>query len=237
MTNANAVQDMLRLRMPPVAIAFLDEVPAGLEPWRGPAQPAGCAFWQQAQTGAPFYTVPADHFNCAIGSYTHAIDLPPDRSGQLNETVGLMVESGYIEMTEIPGIPRLAKQPAAVAYGAADTADFEPDVVVLTANPAQGMLIYEAALRAGVGAALTNLLGRPTCAVLPLSLNNGQAAVSLGCAGNRLYAGLRDDELYFAIPGGRWQDFKTRLAEIVSANARMGEFYRVHQLETSSGSA
>jgi uncharacterized protein (DUF169 family) len=225
---------MLGLRVPPIAIAFLSAPPAGIPAWQGAAQPAGCAFWRRAQEGEAFYTVASDHFNCAVGAYTHAIDLPPERAGELNETIGLMVESGYIEMAEVPGIPRLERAPAAVAYGPADSPAFTPDVVLLTANPAQAMLVYEAALRAGVAAAPANLLGRPSCAVLPLALSSHSANVSLGCTGNRLYTGLQENELYIAIPGAGWDDFKTRLAEVAGANARMGEHYREHEASLTS---
>jgi uncharacterized protein (DUF169 family) len=226
MTQARDVQEMLGLRAPPIAVAFLTEPPVGVAPWRGPAQPAGCAFWRKAQDGESFYTVPADHFNCAVGAYTHAIDLPPDRKDELSETIGLMAENGYIEMAEVPDIPRLASQPAVVAYGPADPPAFPPQLVLLSARPAQAMLIYETALRIGVTTPLTNLLGRPTCAVLPLTLNDQHAAVSLGCAGNRLHTGLPEDEIYIAIPGDSWQVFKSKLAEIVGANAQMNEHYR-----------
>ena len=167
MIQTRDVQEMLGLRARPVAIAFLTDPPADVQPWRGPAQPAGCAFWRKAQDGESFYTVPTDHFNCAVGPYTHAIDLPPERAEELNQTLGLMVDNGYIEMAEVPAIPRLDRAPACVAYGPADAAGFAPQVVLLTANPAQAMLIYEAALRIGAAAAPTNLLGRPSCAVLP----------------------------------------------------------------------
>jgi uncharacterized protein (DUF169 family) len=234
MTQALDVQAMLGLRVPPIGIAFLDAVPAALQPWRGAQQPAGCAFWQRAQEGESFYTLPSDHYNCAVGAYTHAIDLPPERAGELDDTVGLMVENGYIEMAEVPGIPRLEQAPAAVAYGPADAPSFAPDLVLLTLTPAQAMLVYEAALRAGTGAAVTNLLGRPSCAVLPMTMSTSQAGVSLGCAGNRLYAGLRDDEMYVTIPGARWDDFKSRLAEIVATNERMGDYYRAHEADVAA---
>lgn len=222
------VQRMLGLRAPPVSVAFLDAIPAGLPRWSGAEQPAGCAFWQRAQEGASFYTEAPDHFGCAVGSYTHAIEMPPERASQLQETVGLMVENGYLEMSEVPGIPRLPSPPRAVAYGPADNGAFRPDVVLITATPGQAMLIYEASLKAGAGDPVTNVVGRPSCAVLPLSLG-GKATLSLGCAGNRLYAGLRDDELYVAIPGEKWDAFKACLAEVIAANQRMRQFYAANE--------
>jgi uncharacterized protein (DUF169 family) len=229
MTQTPDVQIMLGLRAPPVAIAFLDRIPGDLPAWSGPPQPAGCAFWKEAQSGASFYTTAADHFNCAVGAFTHGIDLPAERAEQLGDTISLMVENRYIDPAEVPGIPRLPKAPVAVAYGPGDTPLFSPDVVLLMANPAQAMVIYEAAVRSGAGAAPTNLLGRPSCAVLPATLSAGQATVSLGCAGNRLYTGLRDDELHVAIPGAKWADFRARLTEILGANERMSAYYQDHE--------
>ena len=70
---------------------------------------------------------------------------------------------------------------------------------------------------------------RPTCAVLPFVMSSASAAVSLGCAGNRTFTGLQDDELYVAIPGAKWEDFKVRLAEIAAANEHMGRYYVEHE--------
>ena len=126
MINASDPLELLDLRARPVAIAFLDAPPAGLAPWRGAAKPAGCAFWLDAQQGASFYTVASDHFNCAIGAYTHAIDLPPDRASELEGTIGLMVEGEYLEIAEVPGIPRLEHSPAVVAYAPVDDGAFAP---------------------------------------------------------------------------------------------------------------
>ena len=61
----------------PVAVAFRDAPPPGVPPFKGTV-PSGCSFWRLAAEGATFYTVPADHYNCPIGAYTHNIPLPPD---------------------------------------------------------------------------------------------------------------------------------------------------------------
>ncbi|RDJ93423.1 hypothetical protein B4Q13_22000, partial [Lacticaseibacillus rhamnosus] len=94
------------------------------------AVPAGCTFWREAMNGKSFYTVPSDHYNCAVGSHTHAIPQPADRAGVLNDTVGYMVSQGYIEMAEVPGIPTLTQMPNYIAYGPVETVAFRPDVVL-----------------------------------------------------------------------------------------------------------
>ncbi len=107
MSSATKTQSMLGLSKPPIAIAFLDEPPAGLKQWDGGDMPAGCAFWERAWAGECFYTVPSDHYNCAVGSHTHNIQLPPERSHQLSDTVSYMVETNYLRSEEVAGIPTL----------------------------------------------------------------------------------------------------------------------------------
>jgi uncharacterized protein (DUF169 family) len=218
------VQGLLGLSKPPVAIALLETPPAGLKPWDGAAVPAGCVFWREAMRGKAFYTEAADHHNCAVGAYTHGIVLP-----ELGGAVEFMVESRYIEIDEVPGIPVLEKAPAYVAYAPADDAAFPPDVVLVAAKPASAMLLYEAALRAGAGNALANILGRPACAVLPLAVAGATAALSFGCQGNRTFTGLPDDELYFAVPGHLWGSVVERLEEILQANHAMRQFYEARR--------
>jgi uncharacterized protein (DUF169 family) len=123
----------------------------------------------------------------------------------------------------------LPKTPAFVAYAPVAEAGFPADVVLIAAKPAAAMLLYEAAVRAGAGDALTQTLGRPGCAVLPLAVKTGASAVSLGCKGNRTFTGLPDDELYLAVPGAKWDALVAAAAEIVSANGTMEDHYKAHQ--------
>jgi len=221
----NTLSHKLDLRHSPIAVGFLDAPPEGLEKWTG-AVPAGCAFWRVAMDGRAFYTVPGDHYNCAVGSYTHALTLPPDRGAVLEDTIGFMVGNGYLQIAEVSSIPVLPKPPAVIAYAPVGEAPFDPAVVLIAAKPYAAMLIYEAALRAGAGEALTDVLGRPGCAVLPLSLNAGSTVLSFGCKGNRTFTGLPDDELYVAIPGGKWRAVEDTLESILKANSAMETYYR-----------
>jgi uncharacterized protein (DUF169 family) len=221
----NNITEKLGLSKPPIAIAFLNEPPRGVAKWDG-AAPAGCAFWRLAMDGNAFYTVPSDHYSCAVGSYTHGISLPADRGAVLEDTIGFMVGSGYIQMAEVPSIPVLPKAPGVIAYAPVGQAKFEPAVVLIAAKPYSAMIIYEAALRAGAGNALTHAMGRPGCAVLPLALQSGSAALSFGCKGNRTFTGLPDEELYIAIPGAKWPEVERTTESILQANAAMESYYR-----------
>ena len=226
MRKGDRVQELLGLRLPPIAVGFLEAPPEGVPPWRGGEVPAGCAFWLKAMEGEAFYTVPSDHYNCAVGCHTHNIPLPPERAGELDDTVRFMVESKYIETADVPAIPTLSrKPPKVVAYGPVSEATFPADVVLVAATPGQAMLLYEAAVRAGAGDALTNILGRPGCAVLPLTANSGVASLSFGCKGNRTFTGLPENELYLSAPAAKWAAVAAALEEIVPANATMERHY------------
>ena len=225
MSKASRSAEILGLSKPPIAIGFFESPPAGVPRWEGGSVAAGCVFWDKAMQGQTFYTVPSDHYNCAVGSYIHKIALPAERAHELNDTLAFMAKNNYVATSEVPGIPTLAKSPGAVAYGPADGAAFNPDVVLIAAKAAQAMLIYEAAIKAGAGNALTNAMGRPACAVLPLTTTSGQTSISLGCKGNRTFTGLPDEEMYVAIPGDKWEAVIEKLTETRAANLAMGRYY------------
>src|SRR5206468_8476983 len=114
-------------------------------------EPSGCSFWRLAAAERTFYTVPGDHHNCPIGSYTHNIPLPPDRAGELPQTLGLMTELGYLKMEEVPGIARLPQTPGVVIYAPLAEAPVDPDVVLVAGRPGRGVPLQGAGLGAGVG--------------------------------------------------------------------------------------
>jgi len=213
----------LGLARRPVAVAFLREPPVGVAKFEG-AMPSGCSFWRLAADGHTFYTVPGDHYNCPVGSYTHNITLPPERAPELEQTLSLMGSLGYVKMEEVPGIPRLPEPPGAVVYAPLGETPVPPDVVVFAGRPARLMLLGEAALRAGVSAHAP-LLPRPTCMALPAALAQG-VVTSAGCIGNRVYTDLGEDELYAVVPGRDLARVADELQTIATANAQLAEYHR-----------
>src|SRR5205085_2294923 len=130
--RAMRAKEILGLRRQPIKIGFLDAPPPSLARWSGGPVAAGCVFWDRAMEGKSFYTLPADHWNCAIGSHTHKIKLPADRAGELSAIIGFMVETRYLDAAEVPGIPALDKAPGAVAYAPAGSDAFKADVVLMS---------------------------------------------------------------------------------------------------------
>lgn len=214
--------DALQLTRRPVAVAFLDEPPAGVQRLEG-AQPSGCTFWSLAADGQVFYTAPEDHYNCPIGSYTHHIDLPKDREHELSDILSLMTDLGYLRMAEVPGIPRLDKTPAATMYAPLGNMPIEPDAVIVIGTPGALMLLHEAGARIGLSS--TPLLGRPTCMAIPAALSSGMAS-SLGCAGNRVYNGLEDEEFYSVIRADTLVALAGQITTVTAANVMLTQYHR-----------
>jgi len=205
----------------PVGVAFLDAAPAGVEKFAG-TEPSSCSFWRLAAEGRTFYTVPENHFNCAVGAYTHNIPLSAERAAETEQTLKMMFDLGYVKPEEVPQIPRLAKTPAAILYAPLSEMPVMPDVALFACKPAGAMLLNEAAGRAGVASGAP-ALGRPTCMALPASLAHG-AILSLGCMGNRVYTGLGEDEMYLVLRGKDLEAVTNALSVITNANAALNEY-------------
>jgi uncharacterized protein (DUF169 family) len=221
----------LGLKKRPVAVKFRANPPAGVSKFEG-TEPSGCSFWRLAAAGRTFYTVPSDHYNCAVGSHTHNITLPTERAQELNQTLSFMTGLGYIKMEEVPGIPRLEQTPGAVVYSPLGETPMDPDVVIFAGPAAQIMLLQEAAQRAGRAAQIP-MLGRPTCMALPAALAHG-AVTSSGCIGNRVYTDLGEGELYSVVSGKDVAHIADELETITVANAKLAEYHKSRRDELST---
>jgi uncharacterized protein (DUF169 family) len=223
MTTAKQLQDLLGLKTPPVALTFREAAPPNV-PHVASAGPSGCSYWTRAARGETFYTEAADHYNCPVGAYTHGIDLPAPQMQELQGVVGTMVSLGYLRGEEVSGIPRREGKFGVAVYGPLTDAGEPPDVVLVRGNARQLMLLQEAAQAAGGAAG--PLMGRPTCAAVPLAMQTRGGVSSLGCIGNRVYTELGDDEFYYALPGEHLAAVAEKLVMIVNANAELDRYHR-----------
>ena len=218
----SSLAGLLALTSPPVAIAFVDAVPAGV-PHVAAVEPASCGYWRRAADGEVFYTVADDHKGCPLGAHTHNVSLSPMDKEDLTILVQIMAGLEYLSMDEVRRIPT-RKAPLEVAvYAPLDAAPVPPDVVLVRGNARQLMLLAEAAQATGLTG---GTMGRPTCAVVPEAINTGRTSTSFGCVGNRVHTGTRDDEAYFAIPGTHLRAVEEKLAVIVHANRELEKLHR-----------
>ena len=230
-TLEERISSAVKLPRRAVAVAFLEELPARLEKFQGTV-PSGCSFWRLAAAGKSFYTVPENHFNCAVGAYTHNVPLSPAREKETEQTLEMMFELGYVKPEEVPQIPRLAKTPRAIAYAALGEAEFTPDAVLFASKPSGAMLLHEAIARAGISSGAP-ALGRPTCMALPAALEAG-SIVSLGGIGNRVYTGLGEDELYVVVRGKDLAALADALDVIIGANNALEQYAEGRRAELAS---
>ena len=192
----------LSLDLAPVAVTFCAQVPDDVPRFVGTV-PAGCRFWKLAAAGPPgksaFYTLPSDHHNCPVGSYTHRIDLAPDRAHELTDVLRLFDQIGYVKPEEVPQIPRWSTAPAAIRYSRLGDAVAGSRRGGVRAPSGRGHV----AQRSGQGP--RRRLGgrapvRPTCMAIPAAASKG-ATMSFGCVGNRVYTDLPDSHIYMMVRG------------------------------------
>jgi uncharacterized protein (DUF169 family) len=220
---ASTLTELLNLESPPVAVAFVDSPPAGV-PHVAEAEPAGCGYWRRAAAGEVFFTTADDHKRCPVGAHTHNVTLTVSERDELMGLVKTMVDLSYLRMEDVAKIPRRRAPLQSVVYAPLPLAPLPPDVILVRGNARQLMLLVEAAESAGIAGAAP-AMGRPTCAVLPESINSDRTAVSFGCVGNRVYTGAADGDAYFAIPGRQLGALERNLAVIVRANEALKTFH------------
>lgn len=223
MTTAMQLIELLDVKRQPVAVAFRDSAPEGLERINTSAI-SGCTYWKLAAEGQSFYTESADHYGCPVGSYTHGIDLPEENAKELEGLVATMVQLEYLDMDEVSDIPQRQETFGVALYAPLAEAAFEPDAVLVSGDAKQMMLLAEAARSAGM-ACDSSMVGRPTCAAIPAVMQSGRSATNLGCIGNRVYTEIGDDELYFIVNGPKLKLVVDRLAVIVNANNELEKFH------------
>jgi uncharacterized protein (DUF169 family) len=223
----------LQLASPPIAISIAADLPAGVPVFEG-SVPAGCRFWQEAAAGV-FATATADHSLCAIGVYTHNLASPSEQTtAELGAVLKVMAEMTYVRDEDVAQIPRLEAQTRYVIYSPLAEAPMAPDVVMLFAHSAQGLVIAEAAQQ--VEGAVAPALGRPACAIVPQVINTGRAAVSLGCCGARAYLdSLSDAIALWALPGSGLDAYVERIEALAGANSTLAKFHMLRRQDVEAG--
>lgn len=229
---ARSLTDSLHLEVTPIAVCLTDHVPVGVPVFAGRA-PAGCFFWQEAAKGA-FATAPRDHDLCAIGTFTHNLDVTAAHEADRRDALRVFADLGYVRPQDIALIPVLAERRRHVVYAPLAATPLPPDVVVLFVSAAQTLVLVEAA--EGVEGGRPPAMGRPACAVIPQVVNQRAAALSLGCCGARAYLDvLTDGVAIFALPGARLAEYAARVGELAKANSVLADFHTLRRHDVEAG--
>jgi uncharacterized protein (DUF169 family) len=229
---AQTLADAIRLSLPPIAICFTEEAPSGVKHWTGRV-PAGCRFWQEAAKEV-FATSPDDHDLCAIGTFTHNLEITEAHENDRRDALKVLADLDYVREQDIASIPVLGTRPRHVIYGPLASIPLAPDVVLLFAEAAQMLILSEAAQQVEGG--LPPAMGRPACAIVPQAMNTGRAALSLGCCGARAYLDILTEEVaLWAIPGSKLDVYVERIAALAKANAVLTRFHQVRRTSVEAG--
>jgi uncharacterized protein (DUF169 family) len=227
---ADQLTQKLKLKRPPIGIAFVEEKPEGVNAFEGQV-PSACSFWPRAEHET-FYATAEQHFNCPVGAMTMGFELPNSVRQGLMGLVQKMCADKYLSESEPGSIPTLPTEKRGIVYG--PLADFpgEPDAVLMWLSPAQAMLYNEAAGSATWAAEMpSNLFGRPTCAALPAAIDQSRPSMSLGCIGMRTFTGAPADVMIAAVPGDKIEEFVRALYTVAASNQVMQEFYEGHKAQ------
>ena len=220
---AGVLRDTLELELPPVAVAFLDVEPDGIDRVDA-TMPAGCGYWRLARDRV-FYTLAGDHGGCPIGVLTMGLEATPDVQQQAGELVAQMESIGYLQPGEAGSLPSVRPGHAAIAYGPLERFPLEPDVVLVTSTPEQAMWLAEAAGAVQLDGAALHLHGRPACAAIPRALESTRLELSLGCAGMRTFTAVEPGMLLSVLPAPALSGLAERLRSVAAANEAMRAHY------------
>jgi uncharacterized protein (DUF169 family) len=233
---ATELTEKLQLELPPVALAYVTEPPAGV-PESSDEVPSSCTFWRRGERQV-LYASARQHFNCAVGAMTQGFDLPESVQQELGGAVQLMGGSGYVGGDEPPHIPVVDRKPSGIVYGPLADFPLAPDLVLMWLTPAQGMLFGETLgqVRWSDGSPMA-VYGRPTCAALPVALKSGRPAISMGCLGMRTYTEIGADRFLAVVPGEALDEFGSSLLQVAAANRAMGDYYDAQKAKYPVGGA
>ena len=198
------LQELLGLAVPPVAIAFISHVPAGIERIQRTAPPrtadgrtgavaASCVFWIEGTQGV-FATEAEDHGNCSVGALTHGFKTMEEIAQ--NADVAALCETGWVTPEAVAKVAVVREKPTSIVYGPLRDMPVEPSVILLRLNGKQQMLLHDAwrGLR---------FEGKPQCHIIPIAKESGELAVSVGCMLSRVRTGMSNNEVTCAIPASR----------------------------------
>ena len=222
---AAELQALLSLDVAPIAITFLDAVPAGIPVYEG-AMPAptpdgrtgkvsaGCVFWVKA-ADRTFATLPADHGNCSVGSMTHGFKTMQEVAE--NADVAALLASGWVTMDMVPQIPVVRQKPQCITYGPLSDTPIAPDVVLLRLNPKQVMILHDALPD-------MRMEGKPQCHIIAIAKEQQAVAASVGCMLSRVRTGLPNSQMTCAIPAHRLAEVVQRLTATGTADTTVAAY-------------
>lgn len=216
---------VLGLKVSPLAITFSQTAPEGVKVFEGemPAPSAdgrtgkvsaGCVFWVKS-ADQTFTTVPADHYNCSVGSVTHGLKSLEEVMN--NEDVQGLLACEWVTPEEAMQLPAVEEKANYITYGPLADTSIDPDVILLRINAFQSMMIHD-------GFSQMSIVGKPQCHIIPIALEQQEIAMSTGCMLSRVRTGMSPDEMTCTIPADRLAEVVKKLEARKEANSAVSAY-------------
>lgn len=201
---SNTIKEKINLENSPVAIKFIvneKDLPKNME--KIDSKIRHCEMVVEASKGASFYATDDEQL-CKGGSSALGLTEAPEKvkSGQMYFGLGRFKSIGSAKRT-MDSIPKVDLKSYALAYAPLEEADFDPDIVVIIANPKQAMIISQASIYSLGGRIEADFSGiQSICGdAVAGPFTREKPNVTLGCSGSRSYADLKDEQVIFGLNG------------------------------------
>lgn len=227
------LESALGLSSSPVAVRFQTEVPNPPLSSNTPVA-AGCKFWEIGTT-QHVTTTASDHRHCSIGIHTLNLqDAPASQGMELANTLAAMQGLDYVRPEEVANLPVMKTGNRGVVYAPLKDIEDAPDVVLIFANAAQGLILSEAVSR--VDGAVPAAMGRPACALIPQIVNSSRSTSSLGCCGARAYLDVFSDDIsIWGLLGSKLDAYVAEIETLAKANSVLRQFHEMRGADILSG--
>ncbi|MBP2133700.1 uncharacterized protein (DUF169 family) [Methanomicrobium sp. W14] len=198
------LKEILGLKGSPVAVKIAEteaDIPSGYQKIQERSR--HCQFVQDSRLkGMKGYATRSEHL-CKGGAGVMGIEKLPESvaNGKMYHTLGnFKTAEGALET--VSAIPKCTTKSYASIYSPLESAEFEPDVVVIVATPRQALRLSQAYLYATGGRVSSDYSGiQSVCADAVVAVKQrGVLNMTLGCNGSRKNSGIAEDEVILGIP-------------------------------------
>jgi uncharacterized protein (DUF169 family) len=198
------IKDNLGLKKSPVAIKFVlreEDLPEGVSKIDDNIR--HCEMVQKASQGEMFYATSEEQM-CKGGSAAVGLQEAPDKvqTGEFYLSTGRFSSIGSAKRT-MDSIPKIDPIMYALVYAPLEKAKFDPDVIVVIANPAQAMKLAQALIYTLGGRVEADFSGiQSICAdAVAGPFLRKTPNFTLGCSGSRKFADIKEDEVIVGLNG------------------------------------
>jgi uncharacterized protein (DUF169 family) len=196
------LKEKLGLEKSPVAIKFIlreKDLPEGIGKLEKPIR--HCEMVQKAAQGAVFYAT-YDEQACKGGAAALGAGEASEKlkTGEFYYELGRFSSLGAAKRT-INAIPKIDMKSYAIVYAPLESANFDPDVIVIIGTPAQAMKLSQALVYTLGGRVEADFAGiQSICAdAVAGPFMRKTANITLGCSGSRQYADIKEDEVIIGL--------------------------------------